>query len=217
MIVIRRARPGDAPAIAAVHVAAWRSAYPGLLPDAYLAGLSARRKAAEYERTIREGGVFVAAAAGVPRIAGFVTVGRARRAAPWGTPPRPDAAAGPLPSAPPAGQDAGDPDPAGPDAHPRPPHPLGEGEIETLYVLDDWRDAGVGRRLIGAGAAHLAELGCRSAYCWVLRDNPSRWFYERIGGRVVMADSVRVAGMSLPQVAYAWNPIARLVAAFSPD
>ncbi|MGI4976454.1 MAG: GNAT family N-acetyltransferase [Janthinobacterium lividum] len=202
MIAIRRARPGDAPAIAAVHVAAWRSAYPGLLPDAFLAGLSARRKAAEYERTIRDGGVFVAASATVPRIAGFVTVGRARRATPWGTLSRPD---GPAPA------------PETPDARPQGRGPLGEGEIETLYVLDDWRDRGLGRRLIGAGAAHLAELGCRSAFCWVLRDNPSRWFYERIGGRAVMADSVLVAGVSVPQVAYAWDPIERLVAAFSAE
>ncbi len=202
MIAIRRARPGDAPAIAAVHVAAWRSAYPGLLPDAFLAGLSARRKAAEYERTIHDGGVFVAAAATVPRIAGFVTVGRARRVTPWGTLSRPDA---PQPA------------PDTPDARPQGRGPLGEGEIETLYVLDDWRDRGLGRRLIGAGAAHLAELGCRSAFCWVLRDNPSRWFYERIGGRAVMADSVRVAGVSVPQVAYAWDPIERLIAAFSAE
>ncbi|MBV9785789.1 MAG: GNAT family N-acetyltransferase, partial [Acidisphaera sp.] len=40
MIAIRRARPADAAAIAAVHVAAWRSAYPGILPDTYLARLS---------------------------------------------------------------------------------------------------------------------------------------------------------------------------------
>ena len=204
MIAIRRARPGDAPAIAAVHVAAWRSAYPGLLPDAYLAGLSARRKAAEYERTIRDGGVFVAAAVSVPRVSGFVTVGRARRVTSWGTLSRPDAPA-PAPA----------PDARDPDARPQPRSPLGEGEIETLYVLDDWRYRGLGRRLIGAGAAHLAELGCRSAYCWVLRDNPGRWFYERIGGRVVMADSVLVAGVCVPQVAYAWDPIERLIAAFS--
>jgi hypothetical protein len=31
MISIRRARPADAVAIGAVHVAAWRSAYPGIL------------------------------------------------------------------------------------------------------------------------------------------------------------------------------------------
>jgi NAD(P)-dependent dehydrogenase (short-subunit alcohol dehydrogenase family) len=37
MIAIRRARPADAAAIGAVHVATWRSAYAGVLPDDYLA------------------------------------------------------------------------------------------------------------------------------------------------------------------------------------
>ena len=48
MIAIRRARASDAAAIGALHVAVWRSAYAGLLPDAYLSGLSANRLAASY-------------------------------------------------------------------------------------------------------------------------------------------------------------------------
>ena len=46
MISIRRARPSDAISIGAVHVAAWRSAYPGILPDDFLARLSVPRQAA---------------------------------------------------------------------------------------------------------------------------------------------------------------------------
>jgi GNAT superfamily N-acetyltransferase len=37
---IRRAAPADARAIAAVHVASWRVAYRGIVPDAVLDGLS---------------------------------------------------------------------------------------------------------------------------------------------------------------------------------
>ena len=50
MICVRRARPGDAAAIGAVHVSAWRNTYAGVLPDDYLAGLSPLRHAAGYER-----------------------------------------------------------------------------------------------------------------------------------------------------------------------
>ncbi len=89
---------------------------------------------------------------------------------------------------------------------------LAEGEIQTLYVLDDWREHGVGRRLLAAGAAHLAAAGCRSAFLWVLRDNPSRWFYERLGGRQAAASATRVAGVAIPQVAFVWDPIERLLA-----
>ena len=87
-----------------------------------------------------------------------------------------------------------------------------DGEIETLYVLDDWRDRGVGRRLIRTGAAHLAAAGSRAAFLWVLSGNPSRWFYERLGGKAVAQSLTAVAGVSVPQTAFAWDPIERLIA-----
>ncbi|HKM63215.1 MAG TPA: GNAT family N-acetyltransferase [Acidisphaera sp.] len=187
MISIRRARPTDAVAIGAVHVAAWRSAYPGILPDSYLARLSVARQAAYYDAAIRGGtGVHVATASGLdvpagsgPRIVGYTTSGRTRLSS--------------------AVTIAG--------------RRLGEGEIETLYVLDDWRERGVGRRLIRAAAAHLAEAGCRSAFLWVLRDNPSRWFYERLGGRAIAETVTQVAGHPVPQLAFVWDPIEKLLQA----
>jgi len=39
-LVVRRAEPRDAPAVARVHVASWRQAYRGLLPQEYLDSLS---------------------------------------------------------------------------------------------------------------------------------------------------------------------------------
>lgn len=168
-----------------MHVAAWRSAYPGILPDGYLSRLSVPRQAAYYEAAIRNGtGVFVASATGtdVPagsgaRVVGFTTAGRARAGSEI------------------AGQR------------------LTEGEIETLYVLDDFRERGVGRRLLRAAAAHLAEAGCGSVFLWVLRDNPSRWFYARMGGRPLAEAVVRVGGQSVMQTAFVWDPIEKLLAA----
>jgi GNAT superfamily N-acetyltransferase len=185
VITVRPARTGDAATIAAVHVAAWRSAYPGILPDDYLARLSVRRQTAHYDATIRAGvGVHVAVAsgqdlgpaAGLPRIIGFATAGRARGAMAL---------------------------------------QLAEGEVETLYLLDDWRERGIGRRLMQAAAGHLAGLGCASALVWVLRDNPSRWFYAHLGGKPAAEMPVEVGGVSVTQTAYVWSPIDRLVQASS--
>ncbi len=190
MITIRRARPADAAAIAAVHVAAWRSAYPGILPEEYLSRLSVTRQAIHYDRTIRSGtGVHVATVSGVdlgmpgggPRVVGFVTGGPARDPSPHGINTR----------------------------------GLGDGEIETLYVLDDWRERGLGRRLMRAAAAHLASAGCASAFLWVLRQNPSRWFYLRLGGKPVAEATIQVGGVPVVQTAYSWSPIERLVEATS--
>src|SRR3954451_15997798 len=116
MICIRRARAADAEAIGAVHVATWRTAYAGVLPDGYLADLSPLRHALGYEQAItdrRHGhAVFVAVASGPDApadraaieggaVVGFVSGGRARRD--W----------------------------------------LAQGEVETLYLLDDYRDRGI--------------------------------------------------------------------------
>ena len=90
---------------------------------------------------------------------------------------------------------------------------LAEGEIETLYVLDDWRDLGIGRDLLRGSAERLRQRGCGSAFLWVLRDNPSRWFYQRLGGRPAMEAQIQFAGQPLWQTAYVWAEIDRLLAA----
>ena len=77
-------------------------------------------------------------------------------------------------------------------------------------MLDDWREQGVGRRLMRASATHLIEMGCKSAFLWVLRDNPSRWFYLRLRGRQVAEASIQVAGKSIPQTAFVWDPIEKI-------
>ena len=173
MITVRRAEVTDATAIGAVHVAAWRSTYPGILPDTYLARLSPTRMALRYRTAIASGGtVMVAASKGAgPRIVGFATAG----------PPR--------------------------------VRGLGDAEIETLYVLDDWRDQGLGRSMMRAAAAQLVLRGCASLFVWVLRDNPNRWFYQHLRGQPAAEGQTQVAGVTLPQVAYRWEPIERLIAA----
>lgn len=183
MICVRRARPCDAKAIGAVHVAAWQTTYAGILPGGYLANLSATRLGAFYQAAIADRrdchAVFVAVARDPEsgpneRVIGFASGGRARRAG------------------------------------------LAEGEVETLYLLDDWRDCGAGRRLMRAMAAHLRVVGCRSAMLWVLEDNPSRWFYQRLGGRPAAREAIRVAGQTVQQLAFVWDPIESLLRATAP-
>ena len=63
-ITIRRATPQDAPAIAAVRIASWRSTYRGLIPDAYLDGMQLEQSTALWDRVLTAGknntSVFVA-------------------------------------------------------------------------------------------------------------------------------------------------------------
>lgn len=47
-MLLRPARPDDAPAVAGVHVRAWQAGYRGILPDDYLDGLRAEDRASRY-------------------------------------------------------------------------------------------------------------------------------------------------------------------------
>lgn len=52
MLMIREARPVDAPTIARVHVESWRSAYAGLLPDTVLVGMCQRTQTTRWARIL---------------------------------------------------------------------------------------------------------------------------------------------------------------------
>ncbi|AHC23552.2 MULTISPECIES: GNAT family N-acetyltransferase [Mycobacteriaceae] len=60
----------------------------------------------------------------------------------------------------------------------------GAGEIWALYVDPSRWGQGVGRRLLTAGCAQLAQQGCEKAGLWVLSGNVrARRFYESAGWR----------------------------------
>jgi ribosomal protein S18 acetylase RimI-like enzyme len=169
---LRSAGLNDAGAIARVHVATWRAAYAGLVPDAYLVGMTEvgqmrfwRRLLgrSQAEETILVAEVESAANAGGPQVVGFGSCGPSR---PYGLPYR--------------------------------------GEVFTLYVTDDWQGRGIGRALVQALFTDLVARGNRDALIWVLSANPSRFFYEAVGGSPVAERKEAFAGTMLDETGYAW-------------
>jgi hypothetical protein len=45
---------------------------------------------------------------------------------------------------------------------------------------------------------------------WVLADNPSRSFYEALGGELIGEQNVTIGGVDLREVAYGWPDISCL-------
>lgn len=86
----------------------------------------------------------------------------------------------------------------------RPAGPPFDGEVYTLYVAGDWQGRGVGRRLLAGLFGGLARAGAASAFLWVLASNPSRFFYEALGGQRVAERQEPFAGVLLDEAAYAW-------------
>jgi ribosomal protein S18 acetylase RimI-like enzyme len=80
---VRAALADDADAIGAIYAGAWRDAYPGLVPDRVLLGMTPGGQAEAWARTLRQdagrGFVQVATAAD-GTVAGFGSCGRSRTA-----------------------------------------------------------------------------------------------------------------------------------------
>ena len=91
------------------------------------------------------------------------------------------------------------------------------GEVFTLYVAPDWQNQGIGRRLVIALFRRLVTTGRRSAIVWVLRDNPARFFYERLGARQVSHRPLPVGGASVEAIAYGWRDLPGFLAAVSSE
>ena len=167
MLRVRLPTRDDIPAIARIDVEAWRAAYPGILPDRVLLGLSAKRLSQQWEHQLRHrpGDVRVAEWTGAG-VVGFGDCGGAR-----------DAMEGFA------------------------------GEVYTLYVEPDFQGRGIGRALLLALFRRLVASGFLSAAIWVLRDNPSRFFYERLGGKLSATRNIPVGGSPVPAFAYGWRDL----------
>lgn len=78
------------------------------------------------------------------------------------------------------------------------------GEVYALYIAVDWQGQGLGRRLLITAMEALAKEGHAGAVVWVLAANPSRFFYQAMGGQQAGERQEAFAGTELEELAYAW-------------
>jgi GNAT superfamily N-acetyltransferase len=184
MTIIRPAAGRDAAAIARIYVDAWRSSYAAILPHRVLIGMSCERQAREWSWVIgnrAEAQPVIVAAEADGGVVGFASFGAAR------------------PAGRPASRDFdGDRD-------------AKVGEAYTLYVQPEFQERGIGRRLLAAAFAAMAGRGYGRGFLWVLRDNPARYFYERVGGVMVAERQEQLWGCAVEQICYGWPDLARAI------
>lgn len=81
-----------------------------------------------------------------------------------------------------------------------------EGELYAIYILSFYKNQGVGNRLIQIIAEKLFQsAGFKSMLVWVLKDNPSRGFYERYFPKLI--DTIYLDRLEVDEVAYGWDDI----------
>jgi GNAT superfamily N-acetyltransferase len=82
-----------------------------------------------------------------------------------------------------------------------------DGEVYTLYIDPAFLGQGAGRKLLNAAFAQLRRRGCKSCVIWAHAGNNARFFYERVGGRLVAERSARMMGDPVPEVAFGWKTL----------
>lgn len=85
-----------------------------------------------------------------------------------------------------------------------------QAELYAIYILEEHQRKNIGRRLLEDSSAWLMECGHSSMVVWILAENPSRRFYESLGGIEVNTKDLPIGKQSLKAVAYGWKDISNI-------
>lgn len=85
-----------------------------------------------------------------------------------------------------------------------------DGELYAIYLLQDVQGQGIGKKLTQLIAYDLKEQGFTSMLVWVLEQNPSKKFYESLGGQPVDEAMIEIGGEDFKEIAYYWDNIETL-------
>jgi GNAT superfamily N-acetyltransferase len=81
-------------------------------------------------------------------------------------------------------------------------NPVYTGELYAIYLLAAYQRRGLGHQLLQAVVNGLLTHGLASLLVWVLAANPSRAFYEALGGQYVAEQGITIGTARLTEVAY---------------
>ena len=84
-----------------------------------------------------------------------------------------------------------------------------DGELFAIYILRAANKLGIGRMLVSAVVNALRKDGRNSMMVWVLKDNPARGFYERLGGEYLYEKPIEIGNDTLREVSYGWRDLSR--------
>jgi GNAT superfamily N-acetyltransferase len=88
-----------------------------------------------------------------------------------------------------------------------------DAELYAIYLLRERQGQGVGRTLVLTSASALRVKGFMSMIVWVLEQNPSVSFYERLGAVQIARKVINIGGANLQELAFGWLSLDRLIGA----
>jgi GNAT superfamily N-acetyltransferase len=88
-------------------------------------------------------------------------------------------------------------------------HPeKGIGEVYAIYLLKEFQNQGIGRKLFQAAQKSLVQSGMNSMVVWVLEKSPNRRFYLSTGGKLQPGvKTLNIVGNQIVLVHYLWEKL----------
>ena len=85
-----------------------------------------------------------------------------------------------------------------------------ESEIYALYLLLHHQSKGIGAQLFNALCVQLREDSSNSLMVWVLKENPARLFYKKMGGVYLEDAQITIGKKQHIEEAYGWADLSRM-------
>jgi GNAT superfamily N-acetyltransferase len=82
-----------------------------------------------------------------------------------------------------------------------------EGELMAIYVLKEYQNKNIGFRLLSLVVNYLLRKNVNSMTVWVLKENPSKVFYKRLGAKYIGDKYLDLDGELYLESAYGWSDI----------
>src|SRR5699024_1311461 len=89
-------------------------------------------------------------------------------------------------------------------------YPQYRGELYAIYILAGHQRKGIGKQLFDSIVESLKQKNISSMAVFVLEDNKSRLFYERLGARKIDTIGIEISGKKLNELVYGWRDITEI-------
>ncbi|MCL6603662.1 MAG: GNAT family N-acetyltransferase [Paenibacillus sp.] len=78
-------------------------------------------------------------------------------------------------------------------------------ELYALYLLKTAQGNGYGKLLFNKIVQTLQQRNYQSLMLWVLEENPSIYFYKRLGGQYITKKEIKIGEVKFTEIALGWN------------
>lgn len=81
------------------------------------------------------------------------------------------------------------------------------GQLCAIYVIKDYQRKNIGTQLVKLVVKYFLANNVKSMMVWVLKENPSRIFYKKLGGKFITEQPLEIGRETYIEIAYGWENI----------